>query len=754
MAEKKSRLTDQEALDYHSQGTPGKLGICATKPMSTQRDLALAYSPGVAAPVQAIADDPSTSYKYTSRGNMVAVISNGTAILGMGNLGALASKPVMEGKAVLFKRFADVNAIDLELDTEDAETFINAVRVMGPSFGGINLEDIKSPECFMIEQRLREEMDIPVFHDDQHGTAIICAAGIINALHLTGRDIKTTKVVLNGAGAAGIACIALLKAMGLPHDNAILLDRTGVLSKSRTDLDQWKSAHAVETPLETLEEALVGADVFIGLSVAGIVTKEMVKQMAPKPILFAMANPVPEIMPEEVKAVLPDAIMATGRSDYPNQVNNVLGFPYIFRGALDVQASTINEEMKVAAAQALAELAREDVPDEVGMAYGQRLTYGPDYIIPAPFDPRLIYKIPPAVAKAAMDTGVARKPIADLDTYARQLQARLDPTASVLQLMADKAKLGQRKVIFAEGQDARVVRAAHAFARGGFGEAIVVGRADEIAQILADSGLEGGESDLTIINAENSEYREEYTDHLYSKLQRRGFLRRDCYRLIARDRHIFGSCMLALDHADTMITGMTRKSAVVLADIGRVFEVRPGHKVVGVSLVIARDKTVLVADTTVHEMPTGEELADIAEQAAEVARSLGFTPRVALLSYSTFGYPQGDRSERIQEAVDSLEKRKVNFEFDGEMAVDVALDAEFMKTQYPFCALSGAANVLVMPSRHSGSIATKMLNKLEGSTIIGPILMGMERPVQICSMSATSAEILNMAILSAARVGG
>jgi malate dehydrogenase (oxaloacetate-decarboxylating)(NADP+) len=660
----------------------------------------------------------------------------------------------MEGKAVLFKKFANIDCFDIEVNEPDPEKLAAIVCALEPTFGAINLEDIKAPECFEIERRLKALCDIPVFHDDQHGTAIICAAGIINALHLTGRDIKTTKVVLNGAGAAGIACIALLKAMGLPHDNAILLDRTGVLSKSRTDLDQWKSAHAVETSLETLEEALVGADVFIGLSVAGIVTKEMVQNMAAKPILFAMANPVPEIMPEEVKAVLPDAIMATGRSDYPNQVNNVLGFPYIFRGALDVQASTINEEMKVAAAQALAELAREDVPDEVGMAYGQRLTYGPDYIIPAPFDPRLIYKIPPAVAKAAMDTGVARKPIADLDTYARQLQARLDPTASVLQLMADKAKLGQRRVVFAEGQDARVVRAAHAFARGGFGEAIVVGRADEIAQILADSGLEGGEADLTIINAENSEYREEYTDHLYSKLQRRGFLRRDCYRLIARDRHIFGACILALDHADTMITGMTRKSAVVLADIGRVFEVRPGHKVVGVSLVIARDKTVLVADTTVHEMPTGEELADIAEQGAAVARSLGFTPRVALLSYSTFGYPQGDRSERIQEAVALLEQRKVNFEFDGEMAVDVALDEEFMKSQYPFCALSGAANVLVMPSRHSGSIATKMLNKLEESTIIGPILMGMERPVQICSMSATSAEILNMAILSAARVGG
>lgn len=754
MSDQKSRLTDQEALDYHAHGSPGKLGICATKPMSTQRDLALAYSPGVAAPVQAIADNPASSYAYTSRGNMVAVISNGTAILGMGNLGALASKPVMEGKAVLFKRFADVNSIDLEVDTEDPETFINAVRVLGPSFGGINLEDIKSPECFIIEQRLRDEMDIPVFHDDQHGTAIICAAGIINALHLTNRDIKTTRVVLNGAGAAGIACIALLKAMGLPHDNAILLDRTGVLSKSRTDLDQWKSAHAVDTPLKTLEEALEKADVFIGLSVAGIVTQDMVKRMAPKPILFAMANPVPEIMPEDVKAVLPDAIVATGRSDYPNQVNNVLGFPYIFRGALDVQASTINEEMKVAAARAIAELAREDVPDEVAVAYGKRLKYGPEYIIPAPFDPRLIYKIPPAVAKAAMDTGVARKQIPDLDVYTRQLQARLDPTASVLQLMSDKAKEGQRRVIFAEGQDERVVRAAYAFAKAGYGEAIVVGRPDEIAQILKDAGMTGGETDLTIINAENSPHRDAYTDYLYTKLQRRGFLHRDCYRLIARDRHIFGACMLALEHADTMITGMTRKSAVVLADIGRVFEVRPGNKIVGVSLVIARDRTVLVADTMVHEMPTGVQLADISEQAAQVARSLGFTPRVALLSYSTFGYPQGDRSERIQEAVELLEQRAVNFEFDGEMAVDVALDAEFMKQQYPFAKLSGAANVLVMPARHSASISTKMLNQLEGSTIIGPILVGMERPVQICSMSATVADILNMAILSAARVGG
>ncbi|MEX2518055.1 MAG: NADP-dependent malic enzyme [Paracoccaceae bacterium] len=749
----KTQQLDEEALAYHFAAPSGKLQITATKPMATQRDLSLAYSPGVAAPVRAIAADPESAFDYTARGNMVAVITNGTAILGLGNLGALASKPVMEGKAVLFKRFADVNAIDIELDTEDAEEFINAVKLMGPSFGGINLEDIKAPDCFIIEQRLRELMDIPVFHDDQHGTAIICVAGLINALHLTGRKIEDCRIVLNGAGAAGIACVELVKSLGAKPENCIACDTKGVIWQGREDgMNQWKSAHAVRTKARSLADAMEGADVFLGVSAKGALTDAMVRSMAPNPIIFAMANPDPEITPEEAAAIRPDVIMATGRSDYPNQVNNVLGFPFIFRGALDVNARTINEEMKIAAAEALAMLAREDVPDEVAVAYGARPVYGPDYIIPAPFDPRLIHVIPTAVAKAAMDTGVARRPIIDMEAYSLRLKARLDPTANMLQALGARARAEQKTVIFAEGQDARAVRAALAWRRGGYGQAIVVGRDDEVAQLLAEAGQPEAVGELTIVNAETTPHLADYVELLYGKLQRRGFLERDCYRRVARDRHIFAACMLAAGHADAMVTGVSRKSAVVLSDIGRVFDTRQGRKVVGVSAVLARGRTVLVADTMVHEMPNGEELADIAEQSARVARRLGLEPRVALLSYSTFGYPISERSANLREAVKILEAREVDFEFDGEMAADVALDPKAMAA-YPFCRLSGPANVLVMPARHSASISTKMLQELEGTTVIGPILTGLERPVQICSMGATVSDILNMAVIAATEVG-
>ncbi|MFV0473909.1 MAG: NADP-dependent malic enzyme [Pikeienuella sp.] len=749
----RTRQLDEEALAYHFAAPSGKLQISATKPMATQRDLSLAYSPGVAAPVRAIAADPETAFDYTARGNMVAVISNGSAILGLGNLGALASKPVMEGKAVLFKRFADVNAIDIELDTEDPEAFINAVKLMGPSFGGINLEDIKAPDCFIIEQRLREMMDIPVFHDDQHGTAIICIAGLINALHLTDRKIEDCRIVLNGAGAAGIACIELVKSLGARPQNCIACDTKGVIWQGREDgMNQWKSAHAVKTDARTLEDAMKGADVFLGVSAKGALTEDMVRSMAPNPIIFAMANPDPEISPEEAAAIRDDVIIATGRSDYPNQVNNVLGFPFIFRGALDVNARTINDEMKIAAAKALAMLAREDVPDEVAAAYGARPVYGPDYIIPAPFDPRLIHVIPAAVAQAAMDSGVARRPIIDMEAYTHRLTARLDPTANMLQALARRARAEQKTVVFAEGQDERVVRAALAYVRGGFGEAIVVGRDDEIAEILAAAGQPEAISELTIANAEKSEHRAEYVALLYAKLQRRGFLERDCYRRVARDRHVFAACMLASGHADAMVTGVSRKSAVVLDDIGRVFDTRQGRKVVGVSAVLANGRTVLVADTMVHEMPNGRELADISEQAAHVARKLGLEPRVALLSYSTFGYPVSERSSNLREAVTLLEQRGVDFEFDGEMAADVALDPAAMAA-YPFCRLSGPANVLVMPARHSASISTKMLDELGGATVVGPILTGLERPVQICAMSSTVSEILNMALIAATEVG-
>jgi len=752
MSDKNARL-DEEALAYHFTAPAGKLEVVATKPMATQRDLSLAYSPGVAAPVRAIAEDPETAFDYTARGNMVAVISNGTAILGLGNLGALASKPVMEGKAVLFKRFADVNCIDLELDTEDADEFINAVKLLGPSFGGINLEDIKAPDCFIIEQRLREEMDIPVFHDDQHGTAIICVAGLINALHLTDRKIEDVKIVLNGAGAAGIACIELVKSLGAKPENCIACDTRGVIYQGReSGMNQWKSAHAIKTEARSLADAVKDADVFLGVSAKGALTPEMLLSMASSPIIFAMANPDPEITPEDAHEVREDAIVATGRSDYPNQVNNVLGFPFIFRGALDVNARTINEEMKIAAANALAQLAREDVPDEVAAAYGGRTTYGPEYIIPAPFDPRLIHVIPMAVAQAAMDTGVARRPIMDMEAYELSLRARLDPTANMLEALTSRARNEQRSVIFAEGQDERVLRAAVSYARAGLGEAIVVGRQAEVALMLKDGGMADAINDITVMNSELTEHLDEYTDMLYAKLQRRGFLRRDCYRRVARDRHIFSSAMLAAGHADAMVTGVTRKSAVVLDDIGRVFDTRQGQKVVGVSAVLTQGRTVLVADTMVHEMPTGPELADISEQAAGVARRLGLEPRVALLSYSTFGYPTSERSDNLREATLLLEERGVDFEFDGEMAADVALDPDAMAA-YPFCRLTGPANVLVMPARHSASISTKMLQQLEGTTVIGPILTGLERPVQICAMNATVSDILNMAVIAATKVG-
>jgi malate dehydrogenase (oxaloacetate-decarboxylating)(NADP+) len=747
-------VSAQEALDFHSMGRPGKLEIVPTKPMATQRDLSLAYSPGVAVPVKAIAEDPSRAFDYTTRGNMVAVISNGTAILGLGNLGALASKPVMEGKSVLFKRFADVDSIDLEVDTEDPDAFINAVRYLGPSFGGINLEDIKAPDCFIIEQRLRELMDIPVFHDDQHGTAIIAAAGLINALEITGRDMKTTKLVCNGAGAAGIACIELIKSLGFSPENVILCDTKGVVYQGRTEgMNQWKSAHAVKTEARSLAEALDGADVFFGLSAKGALTPAMVKSMAKNPIIFAMANPDPEITPEEAAEIRTDAIMATGRSDYPNQVNNVLGFPYIFRGALDVRATTINDEMKVAAAKALAALAREDVPDDVAAAYqGNRPKFGPNYIIPVPFDPRLISAIPIAVAKAAMETGVARKPILDLDRYAQELSARRDPIASTLQRIYDRVRRQPKRVVFAEGEEEQVMRAAVAYVNQKLGTAILVGRDEVIKDNAKAAGIDLNRNGVEIINARLSRRNAVYADHLYDRMQRKGFLLRDCQRLINNDRNHFAACMLALGDADAVVTGVTRNYSTVLEDVRRVIDEKPGHCVIGVSIVLSRGRTVIVADTAVHDMPNAVELADIAEEVAGFARRMGYEPRVAMLAYSTFGHPPGERSERVQEAVKILDKRRVDFEYDGEMAADVALNPQLM-AQYPFCRLSGPANVLVMPAFHSASISTRMLQELGGSTVIGPLLVGLNRPVQIVSLNAKDSDIVNMAAIAAYSAG-
>jgi malate dehydrogenase (oxaloacetate-decarboxylating)(NADP+) len=756
--EKKDRpirtVSDNEALEFHAMGRPGKLEINPTKPMATQRDLSLAYSPGVAVPVKAIAADPGTAYDYTTRGNMVAVISNGTAILGLGNLGALASKPVMEGKSVLFKRFADVDSIDLEIDTENVDEFINCVRFLGPSFGGINLEDIKAPDCFIIEQRLRELMDIPVFHDDQHGTAIIAAAGLINALELTGRDLKTTKLVCNGAGAAAIACVELIKAMGFAPENIVLCDTKGVIYQGRTEgMNQWKSAHAVKTKARTLADAMKGADVVFGLSQKGAFSEDMIRSMADRPIIFAMANPDPEITPEEVARIRDDAIMATGRSDYPNQVNNVLGFPYIFRGALDVRATTINDEMKIAAVEALANLAREDVPDDVVAAYqGNRPRFGAQYIIPVPFDPRLISAIPAAVAEAAIKSGVARKVITDMAGYRRELSARRDPIAATLTSLYERVRRRPKRIVFAEAEEEQVLRAAMSYANQELGTAILLGREDLIKATAERAGIDLNRPGLEIVNARISTRGEAYIDYLYARLQRSGYLHRDVTRLIHNDRNHFAACMVALGDADGMVTGITRNYSTALQDVRRCIDEKPGHRVIGVSLVLSRGRTVFVADTAVHDMPTPEALADIAEEAAGLARRMGYLPRVALLAYSTFGHPRGERSERVREAVKILDKRRVDFEYDGEMAADVALNRKVMD-QYPFCRLSAPANVLVMPAFHSASISTKMLQELGGSTVIGPILVGLDKAVQITSMGAKDSDIVNMAAIAAYSAG-
>ncbi len=744
----KAKITKEEALAFHLDPTPGKWEVQATVPMTTQRDLSLAYSPGVAVPCEAIAENPETAYDYTNKGNLVAVISNGTAVLGLGNLGALGSKPVMEGKSVLFKRFADVNSIDIELDTEDPDEFCRAVRLMGPTFGGINLEDIKAPECFIIEQRLKEEMDIPVFHDDQHGTAVICAAGLLNALQISGKKIEDVKIVLNGAGAAGIACIELLKAMGARHENCIVCDTKGVIYQGRTEgMNQWKSAHAISTELRTLEEAMKDADVFLGVSVKGAVTQDMVVSMADNPVIFAMANPDPEITPEEAHEVRVDAIVATGRSDYPNQVNNVLGFPYLFRGALDIHARAINDEMKIACAHALARLAREDVPDEVAMAYGKSLTFGRDYIIPTPFDPRLIHRIPPAVAKAGMDTGAARRPIIDMDAYELSLKSRMDPTASILRGLNARARAAQSRMVFAEGDDPRVLRAAVMYQRSGFGKALVVGRADDVKEKLQAAGLGDAVRELEVVNAANTTHLETYKEFLYKRLQRKGFDHKDIHRLAARDRHVFSSLMLAHGHADGLVTGATRKSAHVLDRINHVFDADAVHGAAGVTALLHKGRIVLIGDTLVHEWPDENDLANIAERAAAVARHMGIEPRVAFVSFSTFGYPVSERAEKMHVAPTVLDARGVDFEYEGEMTVDVALNVD-QQEAYPFSRLTGPANILIVPARHSASISTKLMQEMGGATVIGPILSGIDKQIQICSTGSTANDILNMAILA------
>ncbi|MER2519687.1 MAG: NADP-dependent malic enzyme [Bdellovibrionales bacterium] len=746
----KKRVSDEEALAYHMlNGRPGKIEIVPTKPMVGQHDLALAYSPGVAAPCLRIEKEPATAYDYTAKGNLVAVISNGTAVLGLGDLGALASKPVMEGKAVLFKRFAGVDSIDLEVDTHDIEEFINCVRFLGPSFGGINLEDIKAPECFIIEQRLREIMDIPVFHDDQHGTAIIATAGLINALELTGRSIKDARVVVNGAGASAIACVELFKLSGVAHDHVIMCDTKGVIYEGRTEhMNQWKSAHAAKTEARTLKEALKGADVFLGLSAKGAVTPDMVKDMAKSPIIFAMANPDPEITPEDAKAVRPDAIVATGRSDYPNQINNVLGFPYIFRGALDVQARAINEEMKLAASRAIAALARQDVPDEVAAAYGgRRLSYGPEYIIPAPFDPRLIVEVPSAVAEAAMRTGVARKPFKDIEDYRKILRGKLNPTADRLELIFGAVKRNPRRVVFAEGEEDRVIRAAIQFKLQGLGTPVLVGREDVVREKIAALGLTEG-ADLEIHNARLERKGEKYIESLYNRLQRKGYVQRDCQRMVNQNRNIFAMSMVEAGDADAMVTGLSRGFIVSYDDIRKVVDPE-SCGALGISMALSKERTVFLSDTAVHVDPSPERLANIAIRSARWAQHMGHTPRVALLSFTSFGQPQRNHNAHVQEAARILDSRGVDFEYDGEISADVALDYDLMQRLYPFCRLTGPANVLIMPNLQAAHITAKVLQGIGGATMIGPILTGLQKSAQIVRPNATVSDIVMMAVLAA-----
>ena len=748
--DREEHFSEKEALLFHAQGKPGKIEIKPTKPLSTQRDLSLAYSPGVAAPVNAIAEDESSVYDYTSKGNIVAVVSNGTAILGLGNLGASASKPVMEGKSVLFKRFSDIDSIDLEVDTEDTNEFINSVKFLGPSFGGINLEDIKAPDCFIIEDTLRESMDIPIFHDDQHGTAIISAAALINALDLVGKKLSDINIVINGAGAAGIACLELLKSMGLPNENGILCDTKGVIHTERKEnINQWKSAHAIKTKKRSLEDALKGADVFFGLSKGNIVSQEMAKSMAEKPIIFAMANPEPEILPEVVKECRPDAIIATGRSDYPNQVNNVLGFPYIFRGALDVRATTINLEMKIAAAQAIAELAKEDVPDEVANAYpGQRPQYGPDYIIPSTFDPRLISKVPPAVAKAAMETGVARKAIVDMDQYASDLSARLNPSEGLLQKIFQEVKENPKRVIFTEGEEEDMIRSAAIFLNNGMGTPILIGREEIIKQKMSDIGLDFFDQ-MEIHSTRNKSEHDRYAEHIYGRLQRKGFLKKDCLELLSNERNVFAACMVSLNDADAMICGLTRSYAASLESIEYVLDPIPNKTILGMTVMLCNGRTIFVADSNVHDMPNAKQLANITQESAEVVRDVfGIEPRAALVSYSNFGKPFTERSVYMKDAIKILDERNVDFEYDGEMGANIALNENLMKL-YPFCKLTGPANLLIMPAIHSASISTKMLQELGGGNLVGPYLVGFKERIQIAPHGANVADIVNLAALAA-----
>ena len=753
---KKSKIhhySDKEALEFHNSSKPGKIEINSSKPMTTKRDLALAYSPGVAAPVKAISKNPDLAYDYTTKGNLVAVISNGSAILGLGNLGALASKPVMEGKAILFKRFADIDSIDLEINSKNVDEIVNSIKNFALSFGGINLEDIAAPDCFLIEEKLKKLLNIPVFHDDQHGTAIITSAALINALDLAKKEINKVKIVINGAGASAMACANLFKKSGVLKKNLIMIDRKGVIHKERKDLSKWKSDHAINTKNRTLNDAINNADVFLGLSSGGVLKKEMVKKMSKNPIIFACANPDPEITPEEIEETRNDAIIATGRSDYPNQVNNLIGFPYIFRGALDVRAKVINEEMKIAAVNAIASLAKKRVPDEVVAAMGgDRPTFGKDYIIPSTFDPRLISVIPVAVAKAAVKSGVARKKIDNFEIYSEQLKQRLDPSVTIMQGINSQIKKNQKKVVFADGEDENTLKAAIAFKNSGLGIPIIVAKEKIVKQKLKEIGYEENFG-IQISNSKDNKRRKKYVDFLFKKLQREeGMLERDCDRMVRNDRVIWGSCMVSCGDADAMVTGNSRRYAQSLEKISKVVDPRPGEIMFGLNMVVNKGKTVFIGDTSVHEYPSSEQLAEIAISSARVVKLFGFKPKVAFLSHSTFGQPLTSRTKHIRDAVEILKNKKVNFKFDGDMQPDVALNEEYSDL-YPFSEIVGNANILIMPGQHSAAISYKIMKALGGAKVIGPLLIGLGQPIEIAPLRSSTSDILNLASIAAYSAG-
>tara|TARA_B100000886_G_scaffold339984_1_gene307278 strand:+ start:3834 stop:6116 length:2283 start_codon:yes stop_codon:yes gene_type:complete len=740
--------SDKEALDFHIKGKSGKIEITSSKPLTTKRDLSLAYSPGVAAPVKEIAKNPELAYDYTSKGNLVAVISNGSAILGLGNLGALASKPVMEGKSVLFKRFADIDSIDIEIDNNNPDSIIETIKNIGGTFGGINLEDIAAPNCFIIEQKLKEVLDIPIFHDDQHGTAIITTAALINALDISKKKIDKVKVVINGAGASAQACANLFKSSGVKSENIIMCDSKGVIYKGRKNIDQFKSSHAIDTKFRTLGDAMVNADVFLGLSAKDVVSKDMVKSMAKNPIIFACANPDPEIKPELIQEVRSDAIIATGRSDYPNQVNNLIGFPYIFRGALDVRAKEINESMKVAAAKAIALLARENVPDEVVSAYGgDRPRYGKEYIIPSTFDPRLISVIPAAVAEAAMKSGVARKKIEDVEIYKDQLANRLDPTMSLMQGINAKVRKNPKRVIFAEGEDENMLKAAIEFGRNKLGKPILIGKEKRIKEQLKNIGLDE-DYKIEIVNSTDKEKRDKYVKHLYKRMQREGQLERDVDRLVRNERIAWGASMIACKDADAMVTGNIRHYAASIEKLKKVTDPRPGEEIFGMTMITLKGKTILVADTNVQDFPSPERLVKVSKSCVRVARLFGFDPKVAFLSHSTFGKPISKNTKHVREAIDLLRKEKVDFDFDGEMQPDVALNPIYQEI-YPFSKIVGNANILIMPALHSAAISTKLMKVFGGGKLIGPLLIGLGLPIEVAPLRASTSEILNLASIAA-----